>query len=187
MYLFLWETREGERKWETVNEKQITGFLEKIINIGVHPATVMVAHNPTFFHWAWKKYHSGRSDVNFRHINEEIYGTEPLMSNHQPVRVPIEKPKSVMKFGWLAPDGRFFRCDYGSHSHLADRIVGELQKITNPEQHLEDLGWAKVLAGGSFGKPYAIGMGLEKKLTDSQIQTLESIGIDDIYIGSWFL
>lgn len=186
-WVFLWETSNGDRKWEVLKENQIAGFLEMLINDGVHPATVMTACNPIFFHWVWKKYHNDLSDVHFQNINKDIYGTEPIESNHKSVDVPITKPKPVMKYGWLAPDGRFFRCDYGGHSNLADNIVGEVQKITNPERYLEELGWAKVMTGGSFEKRYAIGMGLEKKLTDNQLKTLENMGIDDIYIGSWFL
>ena len=187
MYVILWQSPDGERKWEIMKQNQVAGFLKILIDDGVHPATVMAAYSPIFFHWVWKKYHNGLSDVYFQKVNDEIYGTEPIESNHKPVDVPIEKPKPVTKYGWLAPDGRFFKCDYGGHSSLADKIVGEVHKITNPERHLEELGWAKVLTGGSFGKRYAIGMDYDKKLTDSQLKTLERIGIDDIYVGSWFL
>lgn len=187
MYVFLWQTRDGERKWEAVKENQINGFLEKLLTDGVPRATIMVAYSPILFHWVCKEYHNGLSDVFFQHINEEICGTEPVVNNHKPVDVPVDKPKPVTKFGWLAPDGRFFKCDYGGHSNLADKIVGEVQKITNPERHLEELGWAKVLSGGSFGKRYAIGMDYDKKLTDQQLKTLEAMGLEDVYVDSWFL
>jgi hypothetical protein len=91
------------------------------------------------------------------------------------------------KYGWIAPDGRFFRCDYGGHSNLADKIVGEIQHVRNPERHLEDLGWAKILHGGSTGKVYAIGMGLDKKLTDAQLKTLQMDGLDDSFGISYLL
>lgn len=182
MFVFLWETPSGERCWEAVQKGQTQAFLEKlVVKEGVHPATIMVAYNPLLFHWVWKEYHKGLSDVTFRTVNEEIYGTEPIKSKHTPLNIP-SKPKPVTKYGWLAPDGRFFGCEYGGHSNLADKIVGDIQYIANPERHLEDLGWAKILHGGGYtGKQYAIGMGLEKKLTDTQLKQLQKMGIDDAF------
>lgn len=187
MWLFLWENPDGERKWEAVKKTETMGFLEKIINDGVHPATILCEWNPLMFHWLFPEYHKDVSSVTFRKVNEEIYGTAPIKSSHKPVDVAPNKPAPVFKWGWLAPDGRFFRCDYGGHSHLADKICGEIQKIVNPERHLEEIGWAKILSGGATGKRYAIGMGIDKKLTDAQIKTLQSMGTDDIYGISYHL
>lgn len=187
MWIFLWEEPNGERKWEAVKGRQTRGFLEKLINSGVHPAVVVCAYNPIFFHWVWPKYHGGLSDVTFMRINEEIYGTEPVKSKHKPVDVKPSPKVEPMKYGWLAPDGRFFNCEYGGHSNLADRIVGDIEKIYNPERHLEDLGWAKILHGGSTRKRYAVCMGLEKKLTDAQLKTLQREGLDDAYGISFLL
>lgn len=187
MYLVLWQEPFGIRKWEAVRKEQLEGFLAQLINDGVRPATVHVAHNPTNLNWVWKKYHGGRSNVPFSNINEEILGGEPVEDNHEPVSVPDRPVQQKRKFGWLSPDGRLFHCQYGGHSHLADQIVGEIEHIINPERHLEDLGWAKILTGGSFKKTYAVAMGIDKKLTDEQIKTLQRIGCDDIYIGEWFL
>lgn len=186
-YVFMWEDPDGVRKWEAVNENQVNGFLIKLLeNDGVHPATIMVAYAPILFHWVWKKYHR-LSDVNFHNINEEIYGTEPAeISKHKPVDVPIEKKRPEIKFGWLAPDGRFFKCDYGAHSSLASKIVGEIQRIANPERHLEELGWAKVLSGGNHGSQYAIGMDIGKKLTDAQLKTIQHMGLENSF-GIQFL
>ena len=110
-YVFMWEEPTGERRWEAVTEKQYAGFLEQLLNRGVHPATVMVAYAPILFRWVWKKFHKGLSDVYFQKINEEIYGTEPAPENaHKPVDVPVEQ-KPETKFGWIAPDGRFLGAD----------------------------------------------------------------------------
>ena len=186
MYILLWEDPCGERKWEALKKNQIIGFLEKLLNGGVHPATVMFSFNP-IIHWAWKEYHGGVSEVSMQNINEEICGTAPVKSKHEPVNVPERESRIVTKYGWIAPDGRYFKCDYGGHSNLADKIVGDIQKIYNPERHLEDLGWAKVLSGGSTRKRYAIGMGLDKKLTDAQLKTLKREGLEDSYGISFLL
>lgn len=187
-YVFLWEGPDGERRWEAIEKKQIDGFLEKLITDGVHPATVMVGYAPMFFHWVWKKFHRGLSNVNFHKINEEIYGTEPPTENaHKPVNVPVREEPPAKKFGWLSPDGRFFGCDYGGHSNLASRIVGEIHYISDPEQHLEGLGWAKIYSGTGTGERYSVCMGLGRKLTDHQLKTMQDMGLDRAYGISSFL
>lgn len=188
-YVFMWEDPDGDRRWEAVKKGQTAGFMQKLLDDGVHPATVMVAYAPILFHWVWPQFHDkGLSDVDFHRINEEIYGTEPPPEiKHKPADVPVQKEKPAMKFGWIAPDGRFFGCDYGGHANLADRIVGNIQYVTNPERHLEDLGWAKVLSGSGTGRQYAIGMGLDKKLTDAQVKILERMGLDGAFSISAFL
>ena len=176
-FLIMWETPDGERRWEAVKKEQIDGFLEKLLLGGVHPATVMMSYAPALIHWVWKKFHKGYSHVNFYKINEEIYGTEPVEeSKHKPVDVPV---KEKSKFGWIAPDGRFFECGYGGHTSVAERIVGEIQHVFDPEQHLEGLGWAKVYKGVIGRERYTIGMGTGKKLTDAQLKTVQYLGLDN--------
>ncbi len=176
-FLIMWETPDGERRWEAVKKEQIDGFLEKLLLGGVHPATVMMSYAPALIHWVWKKFHKGYSHVNFHKINEEIYGTEPVEeSKHKPVDVPV---KEKSKFGWIAPDGRFFECGYGGHTSVAERIVGEIQHVFDPEQHLEGLGWAKVYKGVIGRERYTIGMGTGKKLTDAQLKTVQYLGLDN--------
>ena len=46
------------------------------------------------------------------------------------------KPDS--KCGWLAPDGRFYGCDYADHENLAGLY------FKKPERQLEDEGWVKI-------------------------------------------
>lgn len=183
MYIFMWETKRGTRKWEAVQKGQVKGFLEKLLNEGARPATIMISYNPLLWHWVFEEYHKGLSDVSWNNINEEIYGSEPVKTKRAPLDVPVEKPKPVMKYGWLAPDGRFFKCDYGGHSNLASKIVGDITYIANPERHLEENGWAKILSGTSWGKQYCVGMDYGKKLTDNQIKTLQQMGTEDIHIG----
>lgn len=179
-FVIMWEGPDGVRRWEAVREKQVNGFLEKLINDGVHPATVIAGYNPILFHWVWKKYHRGLSDVFFGRIDAEIYGTEPVEeSKHKPVDVPETKEKPETKYGWIAPDGRYFNCDYGGHSSLARKIVGEIQDIADPERHLEALGWAKVFKGVEARERYTVGMGERKKLTDAQLKTLQREGLDN--------
>lgn len=180
-YVFLWEDKNGERHWEAVADGQTSGLLERLINSGVNPATVMCGYSPIMFHWVFKSYHNGLSDVYFSKVNEEIYGTEPVKNKRKPIDIPVEKKPEPMKYGWLAPDGRFFNCEYGGHSNLASKIVGDIQYIANPERHLEELGWAKILSGSINRSRYTVGMDYGKKLTDAQLKTLIKMGLDKSY------
>ena len=184
--MFLWETPTGERKWEVVAKNQIAGFLKKLLDDGVYPAMIMCGL-PCFFHWVWPEYHNCSSDVNFNKINEAIAGSEPVESMHEPVDVPAEEKKTKDKYGWLSPDGRFFGCDYGGHSSLAHKIVGEVEYVLNPERYLEDKGLAKILSGVEGRGRYSIGMGVGKKLTDSQIKVLQRMELDHSYGISYYL
>lgn len=77
-YVFMWEGQDGKRRWEAIESGQTEGFLKKLMDEGVHPATVMVAYAPILFHFVWPEFHQGLSDVNFHKIDEEIYGTAPI-------------------------------------------------------------------------------------------------------------
>lgn len=180
-FVFLWEDQNGRRCWEAVEKGQTEGFLKKLLSDGVHPATIMCAFSPIFFHWVFPTYHRGLSDVHFQNINDDIYGTAPVEKKHEPVNVPIEKPQPPKKFGWIAPDGRYFQCDYGGHSHLATKIVGEMESVLNPERHLEDHGWAKIFRPVETRERYAVGMGMKQKLTNAQVKTLQRMGLDHAY------
>ena len=70
----------------------------------------------------------------------------------------FEPPKPEYKIGylhgWLSPDGKFYKCEYFEHIHMADRLGYE-------QKQLEKLGWIK----WSVGKPCY----LEKRATQKQI------------------
>ena len=181
-FVFMWEDQNGERRWEADRERQTRGFMEKLLNEGVPPATVMIAYAPILFHWVWPQFHEGLSDVNFHAINEEIYGTGAAPEKKRdPVNVPMEKEKPDVKYGWISPDGRFFSCGYGGHTNLARKIVGDLQYIPDPERHLEDLGWVKIFSGTAFRERYAVGSGIGKKVTPEQLKMINRLGLENAY------
>lgn len=180
-WCILWETPDGERHWEAVADNQMEGFLMDLIdNKKIDPATVFANHIPIGFHFVWKKFHGDLSDVNFGRINEQIYGsTPPAVPAHKPVDAPIIPPKSEMKLGWVAPNGRHFPCQYGDHRYTACKIVGEMFEIRDPERYLEDHGWAKIYRD-PIEHRIAVGMGVRKTLTDAQYKTLTRLGLDEL-------
>lgn len=161
--------------WEAINSGQYKGFLKKLLDAGVNPASIMLQYNPVFFHWAFPSEHNGLSDVNFMRINVTIGGKKK--SAHKLPKMEAQKePES--KYGWLSPDGRYYHCSYGGHIDLAYEIVGKIEPVIDPEQKLENLGWAKIYRGLDAENLYSIGMGKNKKLTDKQLNMLRINGLD---------
>lgn len=180
-WVFLWETNDGQRQWDVLSDGQLEGFLQKIVEEKkVNLATVMASKMPIGFSYAWNKFHGGLSSVNFGKLNSTIYGTEPPKEiPHQPVVVQEKPPEPESHLGWLAPDGRFFPCEYGGHTQMAIRIVGDLEPILDSEKYLEDHGWAKIFRdplepGETFG------MGYKKVMTDAQMKYLTRMHLDTI-------
>lgn len=128
--LVLWEDSDGERNWEAISSGQYKGFLKKLMDAGVNPASIMLQYNPVFFHWAFPSEHNGLSDVNFMRINDAIGGGKK--SPHKLPKIEVKKePES--KYGWLSPDGRYYHCSYGGHMDLAYEIVGKIEPVIDPE------------------------------------------------------
>ena len=58
----------------------------------------------------------------------------------------IDDKKFNNDTGWLSRDGKYYSCQPGQHIALSDSIADELfknKKIDDPEQYLEQEGWAK--------------------------------------------
>lgn len=182
--LVMWGTRDGSRKWEAINSSQYKGFLKNLMGAGVNPASFMLQYNPVFFHWAFPSEHNGLSDVNFMRINDTIYGEKK--SAHKLPKVEIQK-ESDSKYGWLSPDGRYYHCSYGGRMDLAYEIVGKIEPVSDPEQKLEELGWAKIYRGLETKTLYSVGMGKDKKLTDKQLNMLKLNGLDAVFGIELFL
>ena len=77
----------------------------------------------------------------------------------------------------MSPDGRYFHCEYGGHAELARKIVGSIQIVDNAQDHLETLGWLAIYKDPLQNRKYAVGMGIDKILTDEQAKTLIRIGL----------
>lgn len=182
--LVICETTDGKREWEAINSSQYKGFLKRLLCAGVKPACIMLQYNPVFFHWAFPSEYNGLSDVNFMRINDVIGGEK--RSAHKLPKVAVQKePES--KYGWISPDGRYYHCSYGGHMDLAYEIVGKIEPVIDPEQKLEDLGWAKLFRGLDAENLYSIGMGKDKKLTDKQLNMLKLNGLDTVFGIELFL
>ena len=69
---------------------------------------------------------------------------------------------------------------FQGHVNLADRICFGMADTNNPERYLEEHGWCKVFKGISYDK-YSVYVGDKHTITDAQMKTLISLGLDNAY------
>lgn len=72
------------------------------------------------------------------------------------------------KYGYIAPDGRWYGCNYSDHNDLCRFVLGE--------ETPEELGWVKVYKG-SYCDPEVYSR--RKFFTDEQMNTLIDRGLRD--------
>ena len=89
--------------------------------------------------------------------------------------VPTKK-KVESYYGFISPDGRHFRCEYGNHSELAREIVGKMEKIDDAQKYLEKQNWV-VIYNDSVNHKTAMYLPYNQKVTDAQLKTIESLPI----------
>lgn len=90
-----------------------------------------------------------------------------------------KESKRNSKFGFISPDGRYFHCDYQGHSSLAYDICFGQFETNNPEKYLEEHGWCKIYNPCNTKNHYAVYVGGNYALTDSQMKKLVELGLDN--------
>ena len=166
MWLVLWTGIDGSNGWDFVPESDLAGLLERLDAQGVPRTSVAACFMPGTFRWAYPSAdHSCMPEA----------ALSGLVNGHRDP-APERRPAGP-GYGWLAPDGRFLRCDYGGHSELADRIAGLLDPVDDPEIFLESKGWARIHADPSKGRGPAISMADGAKLSDRQLEHIIRTGV----------
>ena len=74
-------------------------------------------------------------------------------------------------FGWLSPDGKFYRCGYMEHIPVAGRIVAD-DNDRNPERTLEERGYIKLAGSTDRSFPPYLGMKRTGRAAQRQIDAL---------------
>lgn len=151
----------GENCWEAVSENKVEGLLKKLLESGVNPASVFSTTLP-MAHWLFPSHHKGCSQVWIRDLYDEIGGTGNPSDCSGP-DVPVKEKEPEMLFGFVSPDGRHFKCDFGGHSTLAKEIVGKLYDVKDAQKYLEEQGWLVIYRDFSYTGTYAVHMGKGKK------------------------
>lgn len=176
-FILAWR-HNGENHWEAVSKQGAKELLVYLIETEkVNPASIFVVSmgGPS---WLCPEYHKKSGTLWIDQIYDEICGTSnPSDYSGPKVIKSVPKEESSDLYGYISPDGRHFRCEYGGHSALARRIVGSMEDIKDASRHLEDKGWLVIYRDPINRHKYAAGMGLGKKITDAQLRTMKKIGL----------
>ena len=81
------------------------------------------------------------------------------------------KASLVSSAGWLAPDGKFFPCNYGQHDGLAFVIAINYYNSLGGVRKLEEMGWVLVMDEG-YVVTVSRGRDTEFQMTQKQLDTL---------------
>lgn len=177
--IFVGWVHKGHKRFEVIPESQYGSLLRKLLlEKHVHPGSIFIS-KMTLVHWIDADYHNGNKHVSVYSFWKEIENLnspdayyKPLPLKHEATR---EEPKD--NYGYISPDGRYFQCNYWGHASLEREIVGNLEKIDNPQQYLYDKGWLCIYHD-PFGKgKYAIAMGKRHSMTDAQLKMLMRLKI----------
>ena len=159
--------------WDTIGENQMEGYLDKLLSKGVNPTTIFISmlHQHS---WLFSSRHNGLRYINPSTFYEELEGTDKK-ATYTPVDVPIKKEVKSY-YGFISPDGRHFRCEYGNHSELAREIVGKMEKIDDAQKHLEKQNWF-VIYNDPVNHKTSMYLPYNQKVTDAQLKTIENLPI----------
>lgn len=177
--ILLWENENGERKWKAFSSwKSVKQHLARLFDSGVDPAKILVSSS---LHWLFPSKHKGSRTVLPRDILDVAAGHVPeQQSSGRDDSVGCSESELIgnSDLGWIAPDGRFFPCEYGGHAGKAREIVGYLENVPNTQCLLESKGWFAIYRNPSRGKTLCIGSGKDvKRISAAQFQTIQGLGI----------
>lgn len=169
----------GENHWEACTKAEAMPLVRKLLlEEGVNPASIFFT---TDCHWMCPEHHGKKKNVWPLDFLKEIDGGDVAQKYTGPNVYPEPKPVET-KYGFISPDGRYFQCTYGGHSELARQIVGQMQKIDDPTRYLEDFGWLSIYKDPIRNNKYAVGMGINGKITDAQVTAIERVGLDPMEV-----
>ena len=175
--LFVGWVHKGRKSFEIIPESQYGSLLEKLLlEKKVHPGAIFIS-KMTVCHWIDSKYHKGQKHVSVYTFWDEINNLDSPDAYYKEPKLKKEVKPPESKYGYISPDGRYFQCEYFGHSTLACKIVGELEKISDPQEYLYDKGWLCIYHDPYHNGQYAIGMGYKKHMTDKQLHMLDVLKI----------
>lgn len=175
--IFIGWVHKGRKNFEVIPESKVESLLKKLFfEKGVHPGAVFIS-KMTICNWISPKFHKGCKSVNIYKFYEQLAEiNDPVCEYKEPNLKSIPKKESP-NYGYVSPDGRYFHCDYWGHASLEREIVGEVEKIDNPQQYLYDKGWLCIYHDPFAKGTYAVQMGYKKSMTNAQVKTLERLKI----------
>ena len=176
-YIVAWRTKNGRNQWEAVSSQQFGPFCYYLENVKKIPKASIHFHHLTIAHWLHPELHKGCRQVWVREIYEEIFGDKE--GTYTPPNIePIKEEKDTSpNYGYVSPEGEYYKCAYGGHRSLEDELVGLMNKYDNAQRILFDKGWLCIYHDPFAHGSYAIAMGHRKEMSNKQLKTLERLGI----------
>lgn len=182
-YLVCWEEN-NEKRWEMIKEVDNNTFLLNLLtNKSVDQDKIFVIPTNGFMLSAiWLKPDKHKSQrVDFWNFYEDYGCTyekpQPAKGTEDIAHELDEKTNDNTKYGWISPEGKYYHCGYQGHIGLASRICFGMTETNNPERYLETHGWCKIYKS-LFSNDYSVYVGDNHVITDEQMKTLISMGLD---------
>lgn len=186
-YLYCWKENKVQ-KWEMIRKKDDATFINELISRkGVDLHSVFIIPVFAILGGIWLDTDTHKSQrVDFWNFFED-YGKKYKLDISNKARAAAQEKEeehrqkdveSDQKYGFISPDGRFYKCAYRGHYDLAERICFGMVDTSNAEEYLENHGWCKVYQPISRNNEFAVYIGGRHELTDAQMKTLIANGLD---------
>ena len=176
-FIVAWRTKNGRNQWEAVSREKFGPFVYWLETVKKVPKASIHFHQLTIAHWLYPELHKGRKTVWLKDIYTEIFGDKE--GTYIPPQVePIKKEKDTSpNYGYVSPEGEYYKCAYGGHRDLEDDLVGKMNKYEDAQKILFDKGWLCIYHDPFTHGSYAIAMGNRKEMNNRQLKCLERLGI----------
>lgn len=131
--IFVGWVHRGRGYFEVIPKSQLESLLTKLQGKGVHPGTIFIS-KMTIVHWLCDDFHKGLSDVSVYKFYEQLKEINDPKAYYKPPKLESKQPEkdTSPNYGYVSPNGRYFKCKYSGHSSLAKDIVGEVIDTTDP-------------------------------------------------------
>lgn len=176
-FIVAWRTKNGRNQWEAVSREKFGPFIYWLETVKKVPKASIHFHQLTIAHWLYPELHKGCKTVWLKDIYTEIFGDKDGVYISPQVE-PVKKEKDTSpNYGYVSPEGEYYKCAYGGHRDLEDDLVGKMNKYENAQKILFDKGWLCIYHNPFAHGSYAIMMGNKKEMTNRQFKCLERLGI----------
>ncbi len=94
-------------------------------------------------------------------------------------KLSVEK-KIESKYGFISPNGKYYRCEFEGHHDLAYDICTYRYDIDinkDPERYLEEHNWCKIFRPFEYDQRYAVYV--NDKLIKEQYEALQELGLEN--------
>lgn len=124
--------------------------------------------------------------LNFFNFFEEFGKKQPKIQVSDEIKEIVAKSEAERrenldsKYGFISPNGKYYRCEFEGHHNLAYDICTyryDIDVNKDPERYLEEHGWCKIFRPFEHNQRYAVYV--NDKLTKEQYEALQKLGLEN--------